>query len=99
MAPPSPSGSATGRPTLVLRRATMPRLSSPRRESLRSGSAPPANPVFNVPASMLGIPALSLPLLSIDGLPLGLQIAGFVGEDASLFAVAAAIRDLLGTAA
>ena len=57
------------------------------------------NPVFNVPASMLGIPALSLPLLSIDGLPLGLQIAGFVGEDASLFAVAAAIRDLLGTAA
>src|SRR4029077_16890495 len=33
------------------------------------------NPVFNVPASMLGIPALSLPLLSIDGLPLGLQIA------------------------
>ena len=41
------------------------------------------NPVFNVPASMLGIPAVSLPLLSIDGLPLGLQIAGFVGEDAS----------------
>ena len=57
------------------------------------------NPVFNVPASMLGIPAVSLPLLSIDGLPLGLQIAGFVGEDASLFAVAAAIRDLLGAAA
>jgi Asp-tRNA(Asn)/Glu-tRNA(Gln) amidotransferase A subunit family amidase len=24
------------------------------------------NPVFNVPASMLGIPAVSLPLLSID---------------------------------
>ncbi len=48
------------------------------------------NPVFNVPASMLGIPAVSLPLLSIEGLPLGLQIAGFVGEDASLFAVAAA---------
>jgi Asp-tRNA(Asn)/Glu-tRNA(Gln) amidotransferase A subunit family amidase len=56
------------------------------------------NPVFNVPASMLGIPAVSLPLLSIDGLPLGLQIAGFVGEDARLFAVAAAIRDLLRAA-
>ena len=56
------------------------------------------NPVFNVPASMLG-PAASLPLLSIGGLPLGLQIAGFVGEDASLFAGAAAIRDLLGAAA
>ena len=48
---------------------------------------------------MLGIPAVSLPLLSIGGLPLGLQIAGFVGEDAALFAVAAAIRDLLGAAA
>jgi len=57
------------------------------------------NPVFNVPASMLGIPAVSLPLLSIGGLPLGLQIAGFVGEDASLFAMAAAIRDLLSAAA
>jgi Asp-tRNA(Asn)/Glu-tRNA(Gln) amidotransferase A subunit family amidase len=54
------------------------------------------NPVFNVPASMLGIPAVSLPLLATDGLPLGLQIAGFVGEDARLFAVAAAIQDLLG---
>jgi Asp-tRNA(Asn)/Glu-tRNA(Gln) amidotransferase A subunit family amidase len=54
------------------------------------------NPVFNVPASMLGIPALSLPLFSINGLPLGLQIAGFLGEDTRLFAVAAAIRDLLG---
>ena len=35
------------------------------------------NPVFNVPASMLGIPALSLPVLSADGLPLGLQVMGF----------------------
>ena len=53
------------------------------------------NPVFNVPASMLGIPAVSLPLLSVEGLPLGLQVAGFNGEDARLFAIAAAIRDLL----
>jgi Asp-tRNA(Asn)/Glu-tRNA(Gln) amidotransferase A subunit family amidase len=53
------------------------------------------NPVFNVPASMLGIPAVALPLLSADGLPLGLQVAGFNGEDARLFAIAAAIRDLL----
>jgi Asp-tRNA(Asn)/Glu-tRNA(Gln) amidotransferase A subunit family amidase len=54
------------------------------------------NPVFNVPASMLGIPAVSLPVFSVNGLPLGLQIAGFHGQDARLFAVAAAIRDLLG---
>jgi Asp-tRNA(Asn)/Glu-tRNA(Gln) amidotransferase A subunit family amidase len=56
------------------------------------------NPVFNVPASLLGIPALSLPLLSAEGLPLGLQVMGFAGEDARLFAIAAAIRDLLGAA-
>ena len=56
------------------------------------------NPVFNVPASLLGIPALSLPLLSAEGLPLGLQVMGFAGEDARLFATAAAIRDLLGAA-
>ena len=56
------------------------------------------NPVFNVPASMLGIPSVSLPLLLVDGLPLGLQIAGFAGEDARLFAVTAAIRDLLAAA-
>lgn len=61
------------------------------------GLSSTGNPVFNVPASMLGIPAVSLPLLSIDGLPLGLQIAGFAGEDARLFAVAAAIRDLLAS--
>ncbi|MGD9617529.1 MAG: amidase [Alphaproteobacteria bacterium] len=53
------------------------------------------NPIFNVPASMLGIPALALPLLSVDGLPLGLQVAGFAGQDAKLFAIAAVIRDLL----
>jgi Asp-tRNA(Asn)/Glu-tRNA(Gln) amidotransferase A subunit family amidase len=56
------------------------------------------NPVFNVPASMLGIPALALPLLSIDSLPLGLQVAGFAGQDAQLFAIATAIRDLLAEA-
>jgi len=54
--------------------------------------------MLNVPASMLGIPAVSLPLLSADGMPLGLQVAGFAGEDARVFAIAAAIRDLLAAA-
>jgi Asp-tRNA(Asn)/Glu-tRNA(Gln) amidotransferase A subunit family amidase len=53
------------------------------------------NPIFNVPGSLLGIPALSLPLLSADDLPLGLQVTGFAGEDARLFAIAAALKDLL----
>jgi Asp-tRNA(Asn)/Glu-tRNA(Gln) amidotransferase A subunit family amidase len=33
----------------------------------------------------LGIPALALPLISADGVPLGLKIAGFAGERAGLF--------------
>jgi Asp-tRNA(Asn)/Glu-tRNA(Gln) amidotransferase A subunit family amidase len=53
------------------------------------------NPAFAVPFSLLGVPAVSLPLLRAEGLPLGLQIAGFDGGDARLFAIAAWVRDLL----
>jgi len=52
------------------------------------------DPNCTVHASLLGIPAISLPVLQDDGLPLGLQIAGFVNGDAQAFAVAAAIRPL-----
>jgi Asp-tRNA(Asn)/Glu-tRNA(Gln) amidotransferase A subunit family amidase len=45
--------------------------------------------IFNAPASMLGIPALSLPVLSDEGLPLGLQLMGFAHRDAALFGTAA----------
>lgn len=55
------------------------------------------NPVFAVPASLLGVPAISLPLLRAEGLPLGLQVIGFEQFDAALFAVAAWLRDLLGS--
>ena len=53
------------------------------------------NPVFNVPATLLGVPALSLPLLEVDGLPLGLQAIGFRDADAALFSVAAWLIALL----
>lgn len=53
------------------------------------------NPVFNVPATLLGVPALSLPLLSVDDLPLGLQVIGFHDADAALFSVAAWLVELL----
>jgi Asp-tRNA(Asn)/Glu-tRNA(Gln) amidotransferase A subunit family amidase len=43
------------------------------------------DPQFAVPSSLLGVPALSLPLFQIDGLPLGLQLIGFANEDAALF--------------
>jgi len=57
------------------------------------GAAPPGlsstgDPIFAVPASLLGVPAMSLPLLTVGGLPLGLQLIGFSGRDASLFGAA-----------
>ena len=50
------------------------------------------NPVFAVPASLLGVPALSMPLFTLDSLPLGVQLVGFSGGDADLFARAAAVE-------
>jgi Asp-tRNA(Asn)/Glu-tRNA(Gln) amidotransferase A subunit family amidase len=49
------------------------------------------DPVFVVPGSMLGVPALSLPVLDDGGLPLGLQLLGFADRDAALFATAAGV--------
>lgn len=36
---------------------------------------------FNYPASVLGLPAISLPLAAIDGMPVGFQILGQQNED------------------
>jgi Asp-tRNA(Asn)/Glu-tRNA(Gln) amidotransferase A subunit family amidase len=53
------------------------------------------NPQFNVPASLLGVPVLTLPVLSVDGLPLGLQAIGYSNQDGALFATAAWLRDFM----
>jgi Asp-tRNA(Asn)/Glu-tRNA(Gln) amidotransferase A subunit family amidase len=53
------------------------------------------NPVFVVPASILGVPAISLPVLADGGLPLGLQLIGFADRDAALFSVAGGVLTLL----
>jgi Asp-tRNA(Asn)/Glu-tRNA(Gln) amidotransferase A subunit family amidase len=45
------------------------------------------NPEFGVPSSLLGVPALSLPLFTLDAMPLGLQVIGFFDRDADAFAV------------
>ena len=63
------------------------------------GAAPPGlgstgDPNCTVHASLLGIPAISLPVLQDEGLPLGLQVTGFVNRDADTFAAAAAIKAL-----
>jgi Asp-tRNA(Asn)/Glu-tRNA(Gln) amidotransferase A subunit family amidase len=47
------------------------------------------NTIMNVAASLLGCPAITLPLLSDENMPLGLQLMGAVDRDARLFDVAA----------
>jgi Asp-tRNA(Asn)/Glu-tRNA(Gln) amidotransferase A subunit family amidase len=68
--------------------------------SLSAPSAAPmglhstGDPSCTVHASYLGIPAISLPVLQDEGLPLGLQISGFMHGDAQACAIAAAFADL-----
>lgn len=46
------------------------------------------NPICAVPGSLLGVPAISLPLLSAEEMPLGLQVMGFEQKDATAIAAA-----------
>jgi len=51
------------------------------------------NDVFTVPASLAGVPAMSVPAgLNAEGLPLGLQIIGKHFDEETVFSVAAAIE-------
>lgn len=52
------------------------------------------NDVFTVPASLAGLPGISVPAgLSDDGLPLGLQILGKAWNEQTVFNVAAALEE------
>ncbi len=58
------------------------------------------NDVFTVPASLAGVPAMSVPAgLSADGLPLGLQVIGKHFDEETVFAVSAAIENAAGFSA
>lgn len=46
------------------------------------------SPIFNGLWTYLGMPAVSLPLLEVDGLPLGVQLVGARGDDARLLRTA-----------
>ncbi|MBK1795501.1 amidase [Devosia sp. WQ 349] len=46
------------------------------------------SPAMNVPASLLGVPAVSLPILQDQNLPLGLQLIGRMQDDALLMSQA-----------
>jgi len=52
------------------------------------------DPVFAVPFSLLGVPAISLPLMREQGLPLGLQVTGFQGKDVTAAATAGWIEKI-----
>ncbi len=55
------------------------------------------NDVFTVPASLAGLPGLSLPAgLSADGLPLGLQLIGRPFDEATVLRVAGVIEQAAG---
>ena len=58
------------------------------------------NDVFTVPASMAGVPAMSVPAgLDGQGLPLGLQVIGKPFDEETVFAVSQVIEDAAGFAA
>jgi aspartyl-tRNA(Asn)/glutamyl-tRNA(Gln) amidotransferase subunit A len=55
------------------------------------------NDVFTVPASLAGLPAISLPAgLNSQGLPLGLQLLANNFEEMTLFRAASALEDAIG---
>jgi Asp-tRNA(Asn)/Glu-tRNA(Gln) amidotransferase A subunit family amidase len=55
-------------------------------------------PWYNDASSAIGAPTLNLPLLAIEGVPLGVQLMGFEGADADLVSVARWILDACGSA-
>ncbi|MDF2119719.1 amidase [Roseiarcaceae bacterium H3SJ34-1] len=62
------------------------------------GLASTGNSAFVVSGSLLGVPGWNLPVFAIDGLPLGLQVLGFLNQDAELAARAGGILATLGMA-
>ena len=59
------------------------------------GLASTGDPGFATPCSYLGVPSVSLPLMSMDGLPIGIQLMGSLNSDAKLFSIASAIAAIL----
>jgi Asp-tRNA(Asn)/Glu-tRNA(Gln) amidotransferase A subunit family amidase len=69
-------------------------LSAPGAAPVGLGST--GDPAFVIPGSMLGVPAISLPVLQDGGLPLGLQLLGFTNADAALFSTAGGVLAVFG---
>ena len=45
-----------------------------------------ALPIYNESSSIIGMPAISLPLLSVEDVPLGVQLQGYSNGDEALTA-------------
>jgi Asp-tRNA(Asn)/Glu-tRNA(Gln) amidotransferase A subunit family amidase len=59
------------------------------------GLSATGSPMFNFLWTYLGVPAISIPLLDVNGLPLGVQLVGRRNDDAHLLAVADAAMKAL----
>jgi Asp-tRNA(Asn)/Glu-tRNA(Gln) amidotransferase A subunit family amidase len=57
------------------------------------GISSTGDPSFAIPGSLLGVPAISVPVFEIDGMPLGAQVLGFNKGDADAFAISAFIAN------
>jgi len=55
--------------------------------------------VFNAPSSMLFAPVVTVPLISVGGMPVGVQVMGQQHEDARMTGIARWMRDSLKRAA
>jgi Asp-tRNA(Asn)/Glu-tRNA(Gln) amidotransferase A subunit family amidase len=62
------------------------------------GLPPVGTPWYNDASSVIGAPSYSLPLLSIEGLPLGVQLMGFEGQDELLTSQARWLLNACGSA-
>lgn len=49
---------------------------------------PTGDAVYNYPSSMLGAPVVTIPMMGVDGLPVGLQVIGQREQDAGMCAIA-----------
>jgi Asp-tRNA(Asn)/Glu-tRNA(Gln) amidotransferase A subunit family amidase len=57
---------------------------------------PTGDPVFNFPSSMLFVPAVTMPLMAVNGMPLGAQVMGQQHEDARITGMARWLLKNLG---
>ena len=52
--------------------------------------------IFTIPVNLAGVPALSLPVDVIDGLPVGVQVIGKQFDEQSVLQVSKKIEDMMG---